>query len=550
MFPGSEPNRVSLSSPAIEPRDEVEEGDDLAMDGMQPPDVDGAGAEPPRDEPPVHHHELRTDHLLTNIGRRSVRGGVIMFSAQAVKVVAQFGSVVVLVRLLPPQDFGLIAMTAAIYALLDPIRDLGLSAATIQKPDLAHDEVSTLFWINLGLGSLMAAALVVAAPLIADFYHQPPLIAVTRWLALGLVLNGFCSQHWALLRRQMRFGAVAGLETSAEMLSFVAAIVLAMAGAGYWALVAQRLVGPALIAPGCWVLCRWRPSRPAFAPGAKGLLSFGSSMAATALISLFARSVDQVAVGWFWGPVSLGFYDRATKLLISPLNQIMLPLYSIGMPALSRLSDDHERYRRGFREILEKLAMVTMPGAALIAVTADWTTAVVFGPQWSAAAPLVAWFAVIAAFQPSLDTSGLLFLTHVRAREFWRAGLIDAGLRVAAIAASLSFGATAVAATLALTGLFVRAPVGFWLATRRAPVGLGRLYRTLAPAALAACTAALVVLALRHFVLPAGIAPLRGLAAAGPAGAIAILAVYGLVPDSRQALIGVWQRGRSLMSGT
>lgn len=542
---------MSRSSSAIKPRDEVEEGNDPAMEGRPSSDTQAADrVEPPGDTSDPNHHELRTDHLLTNIGQRSVRGGIIMFSAQAVKVLAQFGSVVVLVRLLPPADFGLIAMTAAIYALLDPVRDLGLSAATIQKPDLAHDEISTLFWINLGLGSSMAATLFLAAPLLAAFYHQPALIAVTRWLSLGLVLNGFCSQHWALLRRQMRFGAVAALETSSEMLSFAAAVALAWTGAGYWALVAQRLIGPLLIAPGCWVLCRWRPSRPAFAPGAKGLLSFGSSMAATALISLFARSVDQVAVGWFWGPVTLGFYDRATKLLISPLNQIMLPLYSIGMPALSRLSNDDERYRRGFREIIEKLAMVTMPGAALIAATSDWTTAVVFGPAWAAAAPLVACFAVIAAFQPSLDTSGLLFLTHVRAREFWRAGVIDAGLRVAAIAASLAFGATAVAATLAVTGLFVRAPVGFWLATRGAPVGLGQIYRILAPPALAACSAALVILALRHFVLPAGLTPVQGLLAVLPAGAAIILAVYGLVPASRHALVGAWRRGAALLGGS
>lgn len=507
----------------------------------------GDEAAPSRDTH-AHQHELRTDHLLDNIGQRSLRGGAIMFSAQAFKVLAQFGSVVVLVRLLPPAAFGLIAMTAAIYALLDPIRDLGLTAATIQKPDLTHDEISTLFWVNAGTGLLLAGGLFLAAPLVADFYHQPALTAVTRWLALGLALNGLSSQHWALLRRQMRFGTVAALETSAETLSFVVALVLALGGAGYWALVGQRLVSPLLVAPGCWLLCRWRPSRPAFAPGAKGLLSFGSSMAVTALISLFSRNVDQVAVGWYWGPVPLGFYDRATKLLISPLNNIMLPLYSIGFPALSRLSDDDERYRRGFRQILEKLAMLTMPGAALIAVTADWTTAVVFGPKWAAAAPLVAWFALIAAFQPSLDTSGLLFLTHVRGREFMRAGLIDAALRVAAIAGSLSFGATTVAGTLALSGLFIRVPVGFWLATRQAPVRLGQIYGTLVPPALAAAAGAGAIVLLRHAVLPRGMAPIAGLLTVVPAGALAALAIYALLPQSRLALVDTWRRGKALMS--
>ena len=195
-----------------------------------------------------------------------------MFGAQALKFVAQFGAVIVLVRLLPPAAFGLIAMTAALYAVLDPLRDFGLSAATIQKPHLTHAEISTLFWFNVGTGAFLAAALFLAAPWIAAFYGEPDLIAVTRWISLGFLLNGLASQHAALLRRQMRFTSVAALETGAELISFAVAIGLALAGAGFWALVAQRLVGPVLITPGVWVLCRWRPSRPAFAPGAASLL--------------------------------------------------------------------------------------------------------------------------------------------------------------------------------------------------------------------------------------------------------------------------------------
>jgi PST family polysaccharide transporter len=496
----------------------------------------------------MHDHELRTDHLLTDIGQRTLRGGAIMFSAQAIKVLAQFGAVVVLVRLLPPAAFGLIAMTAALYAVLDPLRDLGLSAATIQKADLAHAEISTLFWINFGAGTSLAVVLFLAAPLVAAFYHQPELIAVTRWIALGFVLNGFVAQHWALLRRQMRFTAVATLETSAEILSFAVAITLALAGAGYWALVIQRLVGPSLIAPGCWILCRWRPSRPAWAPGVGSLLGFGGSLAGASLMALFSRSIDQMAIGWFWGPSVLGLYDRATKLLISPLNNIMLPLYSIGMPTLSRLTIDEQRYRRAFGEILEKLAMITMPAAAGIMATAYWTTEILFGQRWIAAAPLVAWFALVAAYQPVMDACALLFMTQMRPGELVRAGAIDASLRVLVIACSLHFGATTVAAALALSGLVARAPVMFWLASRRGPVGLAEIYGALVPSVLAACVVASAIGALRAFVLPHDTGAEAGMLVAVPTGILAATAVFWLLPRSRLALIRFCGAGKLLWS--
>ncbi|MGH6799714.1 MAG: oligosaccharide flippase family protein, partial [Roseiarcus sp.] len=164
-----------------------------------------------------HDRHLRTDQLVADIRRRSVRGGVMTLGAQGIKIAVQFGAVVALARLLPPAAFGLIAMVAALNAVLDLIKEFGLSAATIQKPDITHGQVTALFWINAASGAAITLALIAAAPAIAQFYGQPALLGVTRWLSLGFLLNGLTNQHWALLRRQMRFGVVAMLETGAEI---------------------------------------------------------------------------------------------------------------------------------------------------------------------------------------------------------------------------------------------------------------------------------------------------------------------------------------------
>jgi PST family polysaccharide transporter len=221
----------------------------------------------PSNGAPSPEAALATEHLIEDIGRRSRRGGAILLAAQAIRVLGQVATLVVLARLLPPSAFGLLAMVASLGAILDLVKEFGLSAATIQKPGISHAQVSALFWINAAAGALLGAGLVLVAPLLAQFYGQPDLEAVTEWLALGFVLSGLTVQHWALLRRQMRFGAIAGLETAADLASFAVAIALAMTGKGYWALVAQRLVSPALLLAGSWMVCRWRPARPAPAEG-------------------------------------------------------------------------------------------------------------------------------------------------------------------------------------------------------------------------------------------------------------------------------------------
>src|SRR5512140_2693430 len=111
-------------------------------------------------------HELATDHLTQDLGRRSRRGGVVLLGAQAVRVLAQMGTLVVLARLLPPSAFGLLAMVAAIGGVLDLLKEFGLSAATIQKQDISHAQISALFWVNAGVGVALGAVLFLAAPLI------------------------------------------------------------------------------------------------------------------------------------------------------------------------------------------------------------------------------------------------------------------------------------------------------------------------------------------------------------------------------------------------
>jgi polysaccharide transporter, PST family len=491
--------------------------------------------------------ELSTDHLLADLSGRSVRGGAVTVAAQGLKSVFQFGTVVALARLLPPDAFGLIAMVASLGAVLDLVKELGLSAATIRKPDLDHAQVSALFWLNVLAGSSIAAVLFLGAPLVARFYGEPALVAVTRCIALSFLMSGFTVQHWALLRRQMRFLGAAVLDTGSEAVGMTVALALAASGAGYWALVGQRLAAPALVLVGSWTLCRWRPGPPRRATGVGELFRYGTSVTGCNVAAAINRSVDQILIGWLWGAGALGLYERAAKLLMTPVNTINVPLYAVAMPAFSRMVDQEARYRRAFAGLLAKLAMIVLPGAALMATTADWLVRILFGRAWSAAAPLVALFAVAAAYQPLIQTVGLLYLTQNRSRDMLRAALVDTSLCLSSIVAGLPFGVTATTAALVGAGLILRTPVAFVLSSRRGAVRLGDLWAAVRPAMLAAGSVAAAVHLLRLFIGP--IAPVPGLALAMIAALMAALGTYCLVPASRRALRELGQTTRAMRRG-
>jgi len=491
-------------------------------------------ATPVRPDPDAH---LRTDHLQHDFAGRSVRGGAITVAAQLIKVAAQFGVTVVLARLLRPEAFGLVAMVAVIVAFLELFKDFGLSAATVQRPNITHADISGLFWVNTALGIAAAVLMIPLAPLLAWFYGEPALVGVTLWLAVGFVLSGLSTQHLAVLRRQMRFTALAMILMGSELIGMAAALVAAFAGADYWALVIQRLVWALCLAIGAWLFCSWRPGRPAGIESMRGLLRFGGHVTGSNLVSTFVRNLDQILIGWYWGATPLGLYERAYKILLLPINNLNAPLFSVAMPALSRLIDQPARYRRAYLGMVEKLNMVTMACAALLIAIPGIVVRVLFGPHWLGATPIVAWLGVAALYQPIGYTCSWLFMTQDRTAEMFRWGLIGSALNAVFIVGGLPFGPVGVAASLAAGGLIVRIPLLFWAVGRRGAVSLGDLIRSMLPSAAASLAIVGVLILLRHAGFLDGMLPIFALTVATAVAMLVALICFASIPQSRQALV-------------
>jgi PST family polysaccharide transporter len=441
------------------------------------------------------NRHFRTDHLQADLGGRSARGGMVTLSAQVFKFVFSTVATIVLARLLTPQDYGLIGMVVIITNFVGMFQYLGLSTATVRWSELNHEQVSTLFWINLGLSTAIALLTFASAPLVARFYHEPRLVWIAAGYAVSILLTGIYIQHEALMMRQMRFAAIAIVETAALLIGFAAAILAAWRGAGYWALVVNQLVMTLVTLFGIWSLCRWRPGLPARGAGVRSMLSYGGNLTGFNFMTYFARNLDNVLIGKFWGAYQLGVYSRAYQMLLMPMQQINAPLVAVAVPTLSRLADSPERYRAAFLKILEKIAMITMPGVVFMIATSDWLVVFLLGPQWREAGRIFMLLGVAAIIQPVTRTALWLFTTQGRTRELFKWGIIGGAISIVSIVAGLPWGATGVAASYAVTDLCIATPLLFWYVGRRGPVRTADFYRTIAPVSAASvCSLATLLL--------------------------------------------------------
>ncbi len=498
------------------------------MSSSQTPKEGGAGA---LDE----ERHFRTDRLKDGLGRHAARSGAVTAVSQGVKFFTGMAATVVLARLLTPQDYGLIGMVAVIIGFVSMFKDMGLSAATIQKKEITHDQVSTLFWINVALSVAVMLLTAALSPVVAWFYGEPRLLWITVGYAAGFLAGGLTVQHEALLRRQMRFGALAAIEITSLAVGLSVAVLMAWRGAGYWALICNQLVQGVTYAAGVWIVCGWRPRKPVRYSGVRQLLAFGGNLTGFHVVNYFARNLDNLLIGKFWGSRQLGLYARAYQLLLLPIDQINTPVGAVAVPALSRLNDSPERYRLAYLRILEKVAILTMPGVAFMISTSDWIVRLMLGSQWDEAARIFALLGFVGLVQPVANTIGWLFITQGRTRHMFKWGIAGSGLIIVSICVGLPWGAVGVAASYSAIFLLVVTPLLFWYVGRSGPVRAADIYRTIAPAACTALGVIGALFALRRWT--AITQPLAGLAIAFGVAAVVTLLILSALPRGRAALV-------------
>ncbi len=391
-----------------------------------------------------------TEHLKTDLRGRSVRGGAVTIAAQGLRFCLGLGSTVVLARLLTPKDFGLIAMVTAITSFVMLFRDIGLSMATVQREEINHGQISTLFWVNVAISFALMLVTAAIAPVIAWFYGEPCLIWVTLALASVFIFGGLTIQHQALLRRQMKFGILAVIEVSAMVIGVTAGIVAACYGLTYWSLVLMQLATPMAIAIGVWLGCRWRPGLPVRNSGVRSMLAFGGHLTGFSLVNYFTRNLDKLLIGRYWGSRSLGFYSKAYSLLLLPLDQIRAPITAVAVPALSRLQKDPTQYCAYYYRGVLLVAMFGMAIVSFLFVTADKVILTVLGSQWTAVVPIFRILAPAAFVGTFSVATGWVYLSlgNVR-RQLW-VGIASAIVVCIGFAIGVRWGAAGVAAAFSI----------------------------------------------------------------------------------------------------
>lgn len=311
---------------------------------------------------------------------------------------AVFG--IILARRLSQGDYGLIGMLTIFTAVAASLQDSGFVTALTNKKDASHADYNSVFWFNISVSATLYVLFFLAAPLLANFYHEPLLKGLFRYYSLGFFAASFSIVPRAILFKQLRQKELAVVSIVALLVSGTVGVAMAFMGMAYWGLATQNLLYIGVTVVLSWWLSGWRPCRKVTFEPVKEMFAFSSKMLLTNIFYQINQNVFSVILGKIYTKSEVGVYNQANKWNTIGVSSIYQMVQGVAQPTFVSVGDDVERLRRTFSKMLKFTCFVSFPALFGLSMVAPEFIVILLGEKWMSSAELLRIICIGSAFQP------------------------------------------------------------------------------------------------------------------------------------------------------
>jgi O-antigen/teichoic acid export membrane protein len=392
--------------------------------------------------------------------------GVLWLTVQTwVSRLGAFVTVAVLARLLTPADFGVVAIALTILPVVYLLADLGFTTYLVQSERIDRTSTSTAFWSSTAIGVLLAGLIVLAAPLLATLFGVPAAAPAIAGVAPAVLIVALAATPIALLRREMRFRALSVQSGAAALLGQAIALVLALTGAGVWALIAQVLVQQGVVMALAWAFAHWRPHLVVSRTDFREMIGFGVKVMSVDFAAMTRFGAENVLISRVVGAAGLGALGVAQRFVQTAKDLTGSAIAPVSLVAFARIRGDRDRVFSGYRRSVRITFAATAPALAGVLVLAPVAVPLIFGDQWTASVGAVQGLAAAALVGLAATLDHGLFYGLGRPGR-WLAYAVVA--EVLTLAATLAFVAQGIAAVAwAAAGVTALCTVARWFLVAR-----------------------------------------------------------------------------------
>ena len=307
---------------------------------------------------------------------------------------------IILGRLLDPSDYGMTAMLAVFSVIANELQSSGFKTGLINLEKPQHEDYNAVFWFNILAGAVIYVVLWLSAPLIADFYDQPALIPLSRYVFLGFVFSSFGIAQSAYLTKQMQIKRIAQCGMTATLSSSIMGVVLAALGFGYWALATQYLMYIAVNTLLLWYFSPWRPTLKVTFEPIRRLFPFSVRIMISAILTQVNANIMNLLLGRFYGEANTGHYNQAYQWSSKCFLLVGNMLKQVDQTVLVGLHDERERQLAVLRKMMRFTAFISFPLLFGLGLVSHEFIILAIKAKWAFAASLLPILCVCGAFMP------------------------------------------------------------------------------------------------------------------------------------------------------
>jgi PST family polysaccharide transporter len=405
-----------------------------------------------------------------------------------------------LARLLAPEVFGLVALAGVFLAFTQVFLDQGFADAIVQREQLDPEHLDTAFWTNLGIGLLLTLLGIAVAGLVADLFEQPQLTPIIRWLSLSFLLRSLSAVQEAIFRRNLAFKALAVRSLMAVVAGGLVGVTMAFMGFGVWSLVGQQLVDSLVQVIVLWLASDWRPRINFSAKHFKELFSFGINVVGINILNFLNTRSDDFLIGYFLGPVALGYYSIAYRLLQIVTQLLIGVINGLAMPVFSRLQGEPEQLRKAFYSAIQLSSLVAFPAFLGLSVLAPELLVVLFGKQWTPSIPVMQILSLVGILYAGFYFNGPILMAV--GKPTWSLGLtfVQAVCNVIAFAIAVRWGIVAVSAAYLIRS-YLMAPFTVWVVYKAVHIEFATYLRQYAAPLVCSLAIVVAILGTKYFLI-------------------------------------------------
>lgn len=437
----------------------------------------------------------------TGIRERVARGGAWLFGARAVEQAVRWARLIVLARLLAPQDFGLMGVALLTMSTLQTFTESGFHVALVRRREAIRDHLNTAWTIAVIRGAALFVVLTAAAPSIAGFFNAPGARWIIQALGISLLIQGLFNSATVYFQRELQFRKQVAFQLSGAVADGVVAVIAAVVLRNAWALVLGFVAGDVVRLCASYLIADHRPRFELDRRKLRELWGFGKWLTGSSILVFLSTQGDDILVGKWLGTSMLAFYQLAYRISNLPATEFSRLVATVTLPAMAKLQDHPERLRRAYLQVLQFTAAFAFPVSGLLFILAPEFTSLVLGRKWLPMVTTMQVLAVCGMFR-AIAAPGPLFLAvgrpELRAR-LQLIGLIVMLLTIVPLTYLWGIAGTAVAATLRVAVSKTLAVAWAMRETRSRAVSAVRAL--LAPF-VAAAAAVLAVHLIQNYLLP------------------------------------------------